>query len=275
MLTIRTITALGFAGLAIAATLVSQVDANGDLDTLLNELSFNKPQVVGNLEAAPDDVASPLSGQADTLTDDSKLDPSPILEQDGFSYIEPSQLPQPPDQRDSRAQSDAASQQLTGGPHAAIPNRMPPASGYAPQNNGYANNAGRYSGAVANGPFSPIYQPAVGQYGGCGCRSGCDSAGCNHYAAPPQKEELYIAHRTPNLPSSTLREYFNSSACHTGLWDGYAQERAQQCATYHKHIHGTCDCAQKTLENYQNGGFFCKGAQGAGCCDSGCDSCRY
>lgn len=267
MSTIRSIAILGFAGLAIAATLVSQVDANGDLDLLLNELSFNEPQVVGNLESAQDDM---------------EFDQTPVLEQDGYSYAVPSQRPTRLDTPAAPAPGDAASQQLTHAPRLASPHQMPPVPNDAPQNDtpqydGYANAAAPHG---VYGPSYPTYRPEVAPHGYGNASCGCDSDGGHHYASPPQKPELYIAHRTPNLPSSSLREYFNSKACHTGLWDGYAQEHAQQCAKYHKHIHGTCDCAQKSLENHRNGGWFCKGEQAAsgcqsGCCDSGCDSCRY
>ncbi|MFG0262892.1 MAG: hypothetical protein ACF788_10925 [Novipirellula sp. JB048] len=72
-----------------------------------------------------------------------------------------------------------------------------------------------------------------------GCRHGC--------AAGAASDPGYVCqpHVTPNLPSSTLRQYFRGNPCHAHLWDGYAQERQQYCEKYHKHIHGRCECGHR------------------------------
>ncbi len=71
-----------------------------------------------------------------------------------------------------------------------------------------------------------------------------------------------IPHTAPNLPSSSLHEYFRSNKCHTNVWDGYQQN----CSPIHKHAHGTCDCFNKK-------GCFGHGGScdGCGSCDGGCD----
>ncbi len=65
---------------------------------------------------------------------------------------------------------------------------------------------------------------------------------------------------TPNLPKSTLLQYFRSNACYTNVWDGYNQD----CGSHHKHLHGECDCFNKSGKH---------GCGHGGCesCDSGCD----
>lgn len=54
--------------------------------------------------------------------------------------------------------------------------------------------------------------------GGCadgGCASGNCGGRCGH-------EDGYCTpHSTPNLPTSTLRQYWKSNACNANVWDGY------------------------------------------------------
>jgi hypothetical protein len=83
---------------------------------------------------------------------------------------------------------------------------------------------------------------------------GCDS-GC--------AEETVIncsPHVKPNLPSSTLYQYFRTNKCNTHVWDGYQQK----CRSANKHINGTCDCFDGK-----------HGKRGCGLCgDHGCSSCQ-
>ena len=54
--------------------------------------------------------------------------------------------------------------------------------------------------------------------GGCGLGRGlCNSGRCGQggYCTP---------HNTPNIPGSTLRQYWKSNACNCNVWDGYQNE---------------------------------------------------
>lgn len=57
--------------------------------------------------------------------------------------------------------------------------------------------------------------------GGCaagGCADGgCASGGCG-------QDGFCTPHNQPNLPGSTLRQYWRSNACNSNVWDGYQNE---------------------------------------------------
>lgn len=84
----------------------------------------------------------------------------------------------------------------------------------------------------------------------------CDVPHCNPVI-------VCTPHVAPNLPTSTLIQYFRSNKCHTHVWDGY-----QQHCHNNKHMRGDCDC-------FKNGGKHgcglstCNGGDCASC-DSGC-----
>ena len=67
----------------------------------------------------------------------------------------------------------------------------------------------------------------------------------------------------PNLPSSTILQYFRSDACYTNVWDGY-----HRSCKHHDHLHGTCDCFRD-----QSPCGEVLPCEGNGCvsCDTGCD----
>ena len=76
---------------------------------------------------------------------------------------------------------------------------------------------------------APITDPVhVGGCNSCGSHHGC---GCDNVVT-------CIPHMAPNLPNSTLLQYFRSNKCYSNVWDGYHQK----CGLGHDHIHGTCDC---------------------------------
>lgn len=66
----------------------------------------------------------------------------------------------------------------------------------------------------------------VGGGGGCaaGVCSGCSDGSCGNASC---KEGVCFPHRTPDLPGSSLRQYWRSSACNTGAWDGYRKSCCQ------------------------------------------------
>ena len=74
-------------------------------------------------------------------------------------------------------------------------------------------------------PSTPI--PVV--FRGGHCQTGCDQ----DYVCQP--------HEVPQLPNSTLLQYFRSNKCNTHVWDGYRQK----CPSSQKHLMGTCDCFDK------------------------------
>lgn len=90
----------------------------------------------------------------------------------------------------------------------------------------------------------------------------CDVQGCDSVIT-------CRPHVKPNLPSSTLYQYFRSDRCYTHVWDGYRRN----CGDNHKHLHGECDCFTNSSK-----GFSWSSALGLGCdrndcgnCDVGCD----
>lgn len=105
------------------------------------------------------------------------------------------------------------------------------------------------SGNCATGPAM-----AAGVCDGCSDGS-CGNASCG-------KGGVCIPHVTPNLPNSSLRQYWRSSACNTGVWDGYRKE----CCSGSKHTRGECDCFSGKKKKF--GG--CLGNCGGSCGDPGC-----
>lgn len=109
---------------------------------------------------------------------------------------------------------------------------------------------------------------------GCGvCHSGCGHKGCGLGKCKHEEKPSFCPPRTePNLPSSSLRQYFRSSRCSTNVWDGYSLK----CGPNHEHAHGTCDCHLK-----KKGGCCLGGGCGEilpprqcfDACDAGCDTC--
>ena len=60
--------------------------------------------------------------------------------------------------------------------------------------------------------------------------------------------------RTPvRLPSSCFHQYWRSHPCYTNVWDGYGI----YCGSHHKHLHGECDCFNKSGHGICNGGANC------------------
>ncbi len=60
---------------------------------------------------------------------------------------------------------------------------------------------------------------------------GCDS-GCSETIIDCSP------HVKPNLPSSTLHQYFRTNKCNTHVWDNYRQP----CRKSNSHVSGNCDC---------------------------------
>ncbi len=75
-------------------------------------------------------------------------------------------------------------------------------------------------------------------------------------------------HVKPQLPKSSLYQYFRSDACHTNVWDGYQRH----CGAHHKHAHGQCDCFEKSRNNGCHGLINTGGnCSDCGSCDALCD----
>ncbi|TWT82835.1 hypothetical protein CA13_42980 [Planctomycetes bacterium CA13] len=256
---------LSIVALSVAVLVVPRAYANDDLDSLLDELNFNEPQLVGDSDLSSD-PASQLVSQQPTWSDPQmQLDVPQVEDQDGFSY-------QPlPDDSSSQAPlpiPDPESQHLVNAPSMETTNLEQPMP---------ANHVSMgYQGAIQA-------QPMHG--GGCGCAScqgayrapacgcqacdgrGCDSCFAGHRHACKQPDQyVCIPRRGPNLPTSTSLQSFRSRPCASGLWDGFAQERMKQCAKHHKHIHGMCDCAEKSQAS-------CHLLKGPPRCPPYCTSC--
>ncbi len=93
--------------------------------------------------------------------------------------------------------------------------------------------------------------PAEFHHGGGCADGGCDSEESNSGYCTP--------HNTPNLPGSTLRQYWKSNSCHSNVWDGY-QNHCHKPHTPHKKKHGCL-----------HGGC----APAATPCEAGCDVPSY
>ncbi len=117
------------------------------------------------------------------------------------------------------------------------------------------------------------------------CR--CNRQGCQNAQSCDGGNGATVCqpHRVPNLPSSSLREYFRGDPCHANLWDGFCEERQKHCDHFHKHIHGRCECGNRgqcescklglrhldsaILRASSHNG--CEGRCGQAKCDGGCD----
>ena len=92
----------------------------------------------------------------------------------------------------------------------------------------------------------------------------CETPQCRESCV---EEEAFICepHRVPNLPSSTLLQYFRSDNTYTNIWDGFAAERQKRYRHTRKHITGNCDCASKSHQH--NHAPLDDALLRGGCCD--------
>ncbi|QDS95885.1 hypothetical protein FF011L_46860 [Roseimaritima multifibrata] len=57
----------------------------------------------------------------------------------------------------------------------------------------------------------------------------------------------YTSNRKPSLPPpDSLESMYNGRDCYKDVWAGYAAEKERRGQKYHKHIHGTCECLNKS-----------------------------
>ncbi|TWU42306.1 hypothetical protein [Novipirellula artificiosorum] len=263
---------LSIAFFSLAALVVSSALADGDLDSLLQEITYDEPQLMADVQPVPDQASQLVSESSTFDRGEPAWNTPPDDSQDRFTRVDELQNP---NRSAPQPISDPPAQQFVNAPanvpgyapNPPIPNgqaygnRNPVAAMPVPQAYGAGCGCGACQSARAcDGPS-------------CGCGS-CAQRGCGH----PQEEYVMIPHRTPNLPSSSILQYFRSDACYTGLWDGYAQERAKQCAKHHKHIHGMCDCAARSAAHKPLDCSLLRASPGSAPCacrDPGCDSCRY
>ncbi|XZE54811.1 hypothetical protein SH139x_000790 [Planctomycetaceae bacterium SH139] len=79
------------------------------------------------------------------------------------------------------------------------------------------------------------------------CQRGCAGShqGCGRCSGKGMKIARCLD--APNLPPPASSEmYFKSPKVFNDLWGTYAAEKAKESELMHKHIHGTCDCAEKS-----------------------------
>ena len=112
-------------------------------------------------------------------------------------------------------------------------------------------------------------QPYVAQEcSGPGCDNGCSSCqnSCQHacqgscHGHGQQCGNHHghfncVPHTPPNLPNSSLYQYFKSDACNCRVWDGWQR----CCHGSSKHSRGECDCFDPRKKKSCLGGFGCFG----------------
>ena len=107
-----------------------------------------------------------------------------------------------------------------------------------------------------------------GHAGCAGAGSGCSTGRCG------SGEGAYcIPHRVPNLPNSTLRQYWRSNACNTGLWDDYQND----CGSRGRPKKSRCKSGCNDAAAYSAPAVGCASDAGAGCADpaAGCATGGY
>jgi len=233
------------AAFVITATLVSSVRAEDDFSALLADLTFS------DAPAAAEPLAVAASEPAE------ELKPVPALEL-------PAASPSSIDISEMLESSEPIAAPLV-----ALQDPVPsPKSATNPNvvdfNTAFALQS--QSPSVSGQPSVSGHPSVSGQLAGhrlhsAGCQTGCDqraNCGGGVICRPRTK---------PNLPSSTLLQYFRSDACYTNVWDGYQRK----CPSCHKHIHGTCDCFNRNL--HANCGEVLPCAPNACCGPAGCGDC--
>ena len=149
------------------------------------------------------------------------------------------------------------------------------------------------SGGCASGP-NAIGGCASGQCG-TGCGNGqCGPGGCGPNGLCGGRfggglcgsgSGFCTPHNTPNLPTSTLRQYWKSNSCNCNVWDGY-QNRCpnplfSKLANLGRNGHGNCcgGCGQAGCNGKcglsgcdQSGNGNCDQSGDGGCSSGGCDT---
>ncbi|QDT02458.1 hypothetical protein K227x_08350 [Rubripirellula lacrimiformis] len=265
--------ALALAALAIFANVSS---AKNDFDALLADLSFGgtpSPSI-----AAPQDFSSAydqglsLSGPAglSLAANDAMMELRPVP--DGLTM---------PETGPAQARASLQDPIATVDPQAAknAAERVDLNAAFALQE---MNSPGKHVPTYAVG-FG--HQHGAAGCDGCGCASGacdqissCGNGACGHASCGQggcgmghQAARPCVPRTAPNLPTSSLRQYFMSQKCNTNVWDGYQRP----CPACHKHTHGTCDCFKNRNRFHSSilppACGDCGGACQGGC-DGGCDS---
>lgn len=231
------------AAFVVTATFLSSVTAEDDFSALLADLTFS------DAPAAAEPLAVTRSQPAE------ELQPVPALE-----------LPPIPSNSFGTSGMVESSDPIAA-PRVALQDPVP-SPVLSPVPSRTSTNVVDFNAAFALQTPSAPRPSAAGQLAGHhlhsgGCQTGC-SEGSNCVGG------VICRPRTvPNLPSSTLLQYFRSDACYTNVWDGYQRK----CPSCHKHIHGTCDCFNRNL-NANCGEVLPCAPSGCGeCVTSDCASC--
>ncbi len=210
-----------FAAVVIACSngYVATVSAESDLDFLLDRMTFAD---------APKEIDKFGKDRSTQLVSD--------VDEDAVKSLSDVDAPAP--------LADAPAAKSAGKPQPAAPLVD------APIDREFADPLERSVPMASTEQPPPLHFQPVDQHQPSGISPACDCAqhGCrNGCAAGAACDPGYICqpHVTPNLPSSTLRQYFRGNPCNAHLWDGYAQERQQYCDKYHKHIHDRCECGHR------------------------------
>jgi hypothetical protein len=107
------------------------------------------------------------------------------------------------------------------------------------------------------------------------CGTPCSSCGHKTGATPRCLQEIDLP------PAANFQSFYRTPACFRGLWSGYGAQKAVECSQHHKHLHGTCSCAQHSAAHNVHVGGNCvggrakcaKGCADQGCNDQGCATC--
>ncbi len=260
--------------LACAAAMLytSIAGAQMDLGSLLNSIGYGNddPPSVENLPPPADESAAAGTSSpefaADEFADEPLLTP-PSFEAPNSTSQESSSStnfnsnggpPQPPTLPTPLEDNSLDDLRM-----------IPPAQDPQPAPQPLSDFSGVTPGPQQQGPPAPLAQPIdqvdldsltgtlsggpqVNQHAsqhGCdgGCDAGCDamSSGCGRCSGKGMKIARCLD--APNLPPPASSEmYFKSPKVFNDLWGTYPAEKARESQLMHKHIHGTCDCAEKS-----------------------------
>ena len=212
----------------LALSITGTVNASDDFAALLADLSFgdvptdvsveNEP-VEESLTVVQEETLQDLMPMTTGLTMPGMLESSPEASSEKVARVEPAEQP---------------------GPQVAL---MDPIPADVPVKT--IDFAAAFAlEAPAETPATSVGHPLLG--------GNCDSGHCGG--------DMGFDHgricrpRTPvRLPSSCFHQYWRSHPCYTNVWDGYGI----YCGSHHKHLHGECDCFNKSGHGICNGGTNC------------------
>lgn len=260
----------------VCGLLASSAVAQNDIEMLLSELTFGQSDPPGDGDGVESAAATPPSPPPDeppplrdpSAADSPRSDANPQPEK--LQPAAPIRFPRPSDEPAAAdEEADRPSKSTRSKPADSKPADSKPADSKPPR-----------SGAGRSGSGEPVPSPAPetatpeavdfhqvfsdpGIYGGEAALAHV----AGHPGAHPGQAAAY-RHAAPALPPpSTFLGYFRSRPCNAEVWAGFEDERYVRCQTYHKHLHGQCDC----FEPRQKLG---SAAAHHRCCPDGCDHTR-